>query len=293
MSDQQIILDVQIAEFSETIVSGFSSAVIGDFINQNSSSIESSTTFLDTLSVNQLVTLRSDIIDAARDTVISSVADTRIEDFQVGFGIKSTESFSNDSVFGFIYDSGTIASDISFGENQLNQTIDKDSIESTLQFGDSVLSRLLSLESIVSTESFENDHKILNNIVFDAGLSPTTTFGISTLELKLILNSIESETAIGVANVFVSIGPEQILSTEAFGQPSFNNPVHRSLIFKDDKITKLGTNDDVEIASGVVVRTSTAQLSGSSVPGSAAGYITVTINGTDFALPFFNLEDVQ
>jgi len=292
MSDQQIILDVQIAELSETVVSGVSATVIGDFINQNSSSILSGTTFLETLSVNQLVTLRSDIIDAARDTVISSVADTRIEDFQVGFGIKSTESFSNDSVFGFIYDSGTIVGDVSFGESALNQTIDKESIQSALTFGESSLSRFLSPGSINSTESLETDHKILNNIVFDAGLSPTTSFGISTLELKLILNSIEPETAIGIANAFVSIGPEQIQSTETFGQPTFNNPVHRSLIFKEDKITKLGTNDDVEVASGIVVRTSTAQLTGSSVPGSAAGYITVTINGTDFAMPFFNLDDV-
>jgi len=292
MSDQLIILDVQISEVSDTVVSGLSSTVIGDFVLENASTIESTVTFLETLAVNQSVTLKSNIIDSARDTLISSVADVRIGDLQLGFGIKSTETFSEDAVFGFIYDSGTVIGDVSFGESTLNQTIDKQSIESTLSFGEFSVSRFLSPTTIASTESLETDHKILNNIVFDAGLSPTTSFGISTLELKLILNSIESETDIGIANAFVSIGPEQIQSTQVFGQPTFNNPVHRSLIFKDDKITKLGTNDDVEVASGVIIKTSTARLTGSSVPGSTAGYITVTINGTDFAMPFFNLDDV-
>lgn len=130
------------------------------------------------------------------------------------------------------------------------------------------------------------------NVLFDinpVSIESTLTFGPRELDFAFDLESLNVNTSIGVANVFVSVGPVSIQSTEQFGVPTSPRVVHRSLIFKDDNISKLGIDDDVEIASGIVLRGSTQVLTGNTVPGSAAGYMLVTISGVDYKMPFFNL----
>ena len=125
-------------------------------------------------------------------------------------------------------------------------------------------------------------------------IESTLTFGDEEqfkLNLSIVDQGVASTLVFGTANAFVSIGATSVESTIAFGLPVKQNPVHRSLIYKNDNITKLGREDDVEIASGIVIQTSTAKLTGNTVPGSAAGYIKVTIDGTDYSMPFFEIPE--
>lgn len=243
---------------------------------------------------SQTIELLSDKIDIVKNTQIQTVADEQIGDFEFDGGIASTAVVSLDTVAGLTLTTDSVTSTENFEQPQVNQNLNADAIDSTANFGISQLDRDLIANSIEPTTQFSE------NVFFDyligqlnlLTIEPTTTFGEPSLNSFIVPIAIESTEIVPNLTAFVSIGPDSIPSGLNFGQPTFNNPVHRSLIFKDDKITKLGTNDDVEVASGVVIKTSTAQLTGSSVPGSAAGYITVTINGTDFAMPFFNIDDV-
>jgi len=269
MSQQFITLTPIISDISATVSDN---TIIG-FINENDNSIKTTAVFS---------------TDITREFSISPVS------------INSTIVFSTDIQSEFLFTVGDVINVQSFGDIGLDRDIDSNAIEPTANFGLSQLFGLGQLDRDLIANSVEPATQFSENVFFDyligqlnlLTIEPTTTFGEPALDSFILPIAIDSTEIVPNLTAFVSIGPDSIPSGLTFGQPTFNNPVHRSLIFKDDKITKLGTNDDVEVASGVVIKTSTAQLTGSSVPGSAAGYITVTINGTDFAVPLFNLDDV-
>jgi hypothetical protein len=163
-------------------------------------------------------------------------------------------------------------------------------IHSLLQFGDiQQLSLELTIPSIASASVVPNAEVLF--LIDVPSISSTVTFGPPTdLDQAFDLQSLSITTNVpNDANVFVSIGTQTITSTITFGDFDQPRPVHRSLIFKNDNITKLGGADDVEIASGVVIQASSAKLTGNTVPGSAAGFVKVTIDGVDYKMPFFNL----
>lgn len=163
------------------------------------------------------------------------------------------------------------------------------SIVSTLAFGgEEELDFAFDLPSIASTLSIGVPQ--FTTILFVPSINSTITFGgAEDLDFAFNLPSIESNVAFGSAFVFVSIGPASIINVNAFGLPSIPRVVHRSLIFKDDNISKLGGDDDVEIASGIVVHSGSQTFTGNTLPEATAGYVLVTINGVDYKMPFFNL----
>jgi len=175
---------------------------------------------------------------------------------------KTVQQFQEETGF-------SIISTLAFGgEEELNFAFDLPSITSTLSIGVPQFTSILFIPSITST------------LVFG---------GTEDLDFAFNLPSIESNLTFDDTFVFVSIGPVSTLSTALFGLPSIPRVVHRSLIFKDDNISKLGGDDDVEIASGIVIHSGTQTFTGNTLPESTAGYILVTINGVDFKMPFFNL----
>lgn len=163
----------------------------------------------------------------------------------------------------------SILSTLAFGgEKELNFEFDVSSIDSTTTVGTPQLTRLIVLPSITSTLLFGDTED---------------------LSFAFAVPSIPSSVAFGNTTVFVSIGPAPTVTVNLFGLPSIPRVVHRSLIFKDDNISKLGGDDDVEIASGIVVHSGTQTFTGNTTPESTAGFILVTINGVDYKMPFFNL----
>lgn len=178
---------------------------------------------------------------------------------------------------------------------QLSKTIDEFdqetgfSIFSSLVFGgDEELSFIFDLPSLPSTLNFETPQVVA--IISAPTIASTLTFGgTEDLDFAFNLPSIDSTTSFGTTFVFVSIGPASTVLTNTFGLPSIPRVVHRSLIFKDDNISKLGNDDDVEIASGIVIHSGTQTFTGNTLPEATAGYVLVTINGVDYKMPFFNL----
>ena len=266
MSDQFINLGVEISRFGDATVSSESSNTVISFINTNDFAIDPSIQFGNFQQIFRDVTITS------IDPTIQFGEDYRWE-FLIGqlqlITIPPTTQFGSPQL-NVAFDLNSIEPTAAVAIPQLNTTIDPTGIATTLQFGD------------------VNQLEVFFDFTLDS-VDPTVQFGQATLNRFLITTSIQPAVGFGTANVFYSSTPESIAPTVQFGPPSINRPVHRSLIFKEDKITKLGADDDVEIASGVIIRTGTAALTGNTVPGVAAGYITVVINGTDYVMPFFNL----
>jgi hypothetical protein len=266
MSDQFINLGVEISRFGDSTISTESSNTVISFINFNDLAIDPTVQFGD---IQQL-------------------------DFGIDIpSIAPTAQFGTDYNWTFLIGQLqliTIEPTTQFGEPQLNVSFDLESIDPTVLVATPSFLTTIDPTAIAPTVRFGDVNQL--EVFFDFTLDsvePTVQFGEPQLNRFLITTSIESTAGFGTANVFYSSTPDSIASTVQFGPPSINRPVHRSLIFKDDKITKLGGDDDVEIASGVIIRTGTAALTGNTVPGVAAGYITVVINGTDYVMPFFNL----
>ena len=196
--------------------------------------------------------------------------------------------------------SGTIATSIVFSTDQsldrfitfIAPTIEGASSEIISEYADQTIGDAVFYFPDFQETIVSNDAQVLPVIGIQS-IESTLTFGDEEqfkLNLSIVDQGVASTVTFGTANVFISIGATSTQSTVSFGLPVRKNPVHRSLIYKNDNITKLGTEDDVEIASGIVVQTSTAKLSGNTTPGTAAGFIIVTIDGTDYKMPFFNLE---
>lgn len=205
---------------------------------------------------NQFITLGVQI-----DRYTANTVDTELN--------KQVLTFQDENDFG-------IDSTLLFGsEEELNFEFSVESINPTVQFGISQLNFAYSLNSI----------------------EPTLAFGTITLNRFILTESIINTVQFGTGFGFVSLGAAPIEPGVSFGTSSFQRPFHRSLIFKNDNITKLsgtGAVDDVEIASGIIIKASdtvsnTASSGTAELPSNPVGFIVVTINGTDYKMPYFNL----
>lgn len=172
--------------------------------------------------------------------------------------------------------------DIQFIEDIITQQVTPYLPELILNIGTAASRSILST-AIVSS---------LNVVPVIAPATIPSTLVVNTdkeLNIAFDAPSIGVSTQIGLQEVFVSIGATSTVLTTSFGLPSIPRVVHRSLIFKDDNISKLGNDDDVEIASGIVIHSGTQTFTGNTLPEATAGYVLVTINGVDYKMPFFNL----
>ena len=270
MSNKFINLGVEITRFGDATVSTESANTIVSFINTNDFAINPTIQF-------------GGLQQSSRTIDVDSIA--------------SSLTFSQDVFFDFLIGQlnlVTIQPTAEFGQSQINFIVDPESIASTEVFGVNQLNNLFNIPSIDPTVAFGDVQQL--EVFFNFTLqsvNPTTAFGNDTNLDRFLTQadnqSISSTALVAEPTTFISIGPSPVVLENQFGPPSINRPVHRSLIFKNDNITKLGQDDDVEIASGIVVRTGTAVLNGATTPNTAAGFVTVVINGTDFKMPFFNL----
>lgn len=162
-------------------------------------------------------------------------------------------------------------------------------INSSLIFGgEEDLSFLFTLDSIEPTTTIGVGQF---NFIFTSGFLPSAlTFGNLSLNRFIETESIVSTVEFGTGFSFVSLGAAPIDTGVTFGLTSFTRPFHRSLIYKNDNITKLSRGaDDVEVASGIVLKASDTKLESASLPEVPAGYVVVSIDGVDYKMPFFNL----
>ena len=270
MSNKFINLGVEISRLSSDLITTTASNTIINFIDNNDFAIDPTIQF-------------GGLQQSDRTIEVPS--------------IESTSQFSEEFFFDFLIGQlnlVTIDPTIQFGSPQLNVSLDPDSIISTEVFGLNQLNVSYDVPSIGSTLQFGDVEQ--TEVFFNFEVQPiaSTTAFSDNINLDRFVTqadnqSISSTEIVPNPTSFISIGPSSVESDIEFGPPSINRPVHRSLIFKNDNITKLGNDDDVEIASGIVVRTGTAVLNGDTTPNTAAGFVTVVINGTDYKMPFFNL----
>lgn len=272
----------------------------------------------------------TDQIQLYSDDQINLYANQSIEDgyYQADFAIDSTTTIS-EIVLGTIFDIDSLSAttavstdaelvlqiggatlisiasteSVSTDNEMLNRRfLDPTAIESEETIVDTIeLQQNLSLDSITSTESFENDLEALLEIGGATLISVESGLDIGTLQIDraFTVDTFFTQTQqFGEDVLVLYIGADgtnlvSVSSTTSFGTPVFSDFIHRSLIFKNDNITKVGVNDAVEIAGGIVINSSgkitTSATSGDySVPSTAAGFILVTIDGINYKMPYYN-----
>ena len=220
-------------------------------------SLDSGTIF-GTSALNQKINLAQDIqISRVQNTPLQAYATTSIQDVSdLIDGLVST------NIFGFM----------TFGLT-FKQTINPDSITdgTTNSFG-------------VPT---------LKGQIEDTSILSTVTFGTAQLNQKIDQpTSITTLEVVPNPNVRRSMKPTTIDSTASFGLSELKQ-YHRTLIFKDDNISKVGPNDAVVVAGGIRINPSghiavSANSGPYVMPSGPAGFISININGSDFLMPYFN-----
>jgi len=220
-------------------------------------SLDSGTIF-GTSALNQKINLAQDIqISRVQNTPLQAYATTSIQDVSdLIDGLVST------NIFGFM----------TFGLT-FKQTINPDSITdgTTNSFGVPTLKEQIEDTSILST----------------------VTFGTARLNQKIDQpTSITTLEVVPNPNVRRSMKPTTIDSTASFGLPELKQ-YHRTLIFKDDNISKVGPNDAVVVAGGIRINPSghiavSANSGPYVMPSGPAGFISININGSNFLMPYFN-----
>lgn len=249
---------------------------------------------------SQDIELLSDKIDIVKNVAISEYANEQIEGFQVDGAIQSTSLVTVDNELEiFLGGTGLISipSTVIFSINQLDLNLVVPSIETTTTVEAVEVISNIDVDSITSTASFSQDHEVLNFVVLDS-VEPTTAFGLSNFNLFLGLESIQEINTFDENVLVLYIGQEgtnllEIEPTTSFGTPSFGGFVQRVLIFKDDNIAKIGTADAVEVVNGIVMNpsslnSSSATAGQSTLPNNPEGFILVTINGTNYKIPYYN-----
>lgn len=160
---------------------------------------------------------------------------------------------------------------------------------------------LTNIPSIDSQESFEEDLEALLFIGGATLISVESGLDIGSLQVNRSFTTetfIEQEQTFGTDVLVLYIGADgtnlvSVAPTSTFGTPVCSTSIHRVLVFKNDNITKIGQNESVEIAGGIIMNptqyNSTTATEGSyEVPSTAAGFILVTIDGTNYKMPFYN-----
>lgn len=272
MTQQYIYLDPFIQEEQNTEISVLQSNTIISYIEDNDNSI------ISTLQVSEAALEQT--ITAVSITSNSLVTlDNELEIFIGGNLVISVNS------------------SLLFGDINLDREIPNIvSIDSTTNIGVTNVIPNVDVESITSTTVFSTDHEILNFIQLDSFVS--TSFGVPRFNLFLGLESIQQVNTFEENVLVLFVGQQganllEIEPTTSFGTPSFGGFVQRVLIFKDDNIAKIGTADAVEVVNGIVMNPSSLNSSSatsgqSTLPDSPEGFILVTINGTNYKIPYYN-----
>ena len=318
--NQVIVLDVQLSEFANTLLSALQDTSIVQFIDTNDRAIDSTVEFANThnvyVNVRQSLFL-SDVLLAVENAQIQTVQSATIQqvindlDLSIVSGLafgeinnlfvqirpnstESTLAFGSSQLNSIIY-AESAESTVSFGSvGNLNFTVNVNSVNSELTIGDFSVIQFVSPESVTIQNSFGTPK--LNYILYSNSYESAITFGVSQINMEIDdvpFPSISSTLVISQPSVRFNINPLSIATTASFGVAGFIDNIHRLLVFKDDNISKIGENDATVIAGGIRVNPSSAvsatASSGSSVlPNNPVGFISVNIGGTDYLMPYYN-----
>ena len=317
--NQVIVLDVQLLDFANTLLSALQDTPIVQFIDTNDRAIDSTVEFPNThnvyVNVRQSLFL-SDVLLAVENAQIQTVQSATIQQVinDLDLSIVSGLDFGVSNLFVQIHPNST-ESTLAFGSSQLNSIIYAESAESTLSFGsvgnlnftvnvNSVNSELtlgdFSVVQFVSPESVTIQNSFgtpkLNYTLYANSYESALAFGVPQINMEIDdvpFPSITSTVVIPNPSVRFNINPLSIATTASFGVAGFIDNIHRLLVFKDDNISKIGENDATVIAGGIRVNPSSA-ISGTATPGNATlpnnpvGFISVNIGGTDYLMPYYN-----
>ena len=317
--NQVIVLDVQLLDFSNTLLSALQDTPIVQFIDTNDRAIDSTVEFPNTHNVYvnirqnlylsdvllavenaQIQTLQSatiqQVINDLDLSIVSGLAFGEINNLFVQIRPNSTEStlaFGSSQLNSIIY-AESVESTLAFGSENLNFRVAVNSVNSELTIGDFSIIPLVSPESVTIENSFGTPK--LNYILYSNSYESEITFGVSRINMEIDdvpFPSITSTVVIPNPSIRFNINPLSIATTVNFGTAGFIDNIHRLLVFKDDNISKIGENDATVVAGGIRVNPSSA-ISGTATAGSASlpnnpvGFISVNIGGTDYLMPYYN-----
>jgi hypothetical protein len=257
-----------------------------------------------------------DILNEYYSVAIETYSSTSLEEFLTltSSSISSNTSFDNNIVVRVVTNLNSVEPTLTFGNSQLNLTVYLNSIESTesigditqlgmeitdvpfpsitseVTFGNSKLNINLLPNSIESEEVVSANSQINRNIKLSEWTA-STVFG-DFIQLNMNIEdvpfpSIESTVEIPNPTIKLFVSPLSIATTANFGTSNFIDNIHRLLVFKDDNISKVGTNDAVVIAGGIRLNPSSTVYEASELPPTPAGFLSVNINGTDYKIPYY------
>jgi hypothetical protein len=258
-----------------------------------------------------------DILNEYYAVAIETYSSNTLEEFltATSSSIQSSISFDENIVVRIVPILNSIDSALTFGTHQLNYIINASSIESTEVIGNITQLKMeitdIPFPSIDSTVIFGthqfnlnlNPSSIENQTIVseDGQLNQNIELGVWTsslslnnsIQLKMEITdvpfpSIESNITIPNPVMKLFIGPLGIGSTENFGTANFIDNIHRLLVFKDDNISKVGTNDAVIIAGGIRLNPSSTIHVSEQLPEVPIGFLSININGTDYKIPYYD-----
>ena len=168
-------------------------------------------------------------------------------------------------------------------------------IDSTVEIPNTSVVPLIAPQSVTTQNSFGTPK--LNSILYADSYESALAFGTSKINMKIDdvpFPSITSTVVIPNPSVKFIIKPLSIATTVNFGTASFIDNIHRLLVFKNDNISKVGENDAVVIAGGIRINPSstvsgTATSGSATLPNNPAGFMSVTIGGIDYLMPYYNV----
>lgn len=263
---QTIYFDDILNEYYSIAIETYSSSTLEEFLTATSSSITSSILFDEGIVVR---------IKPVLDSIESALA---FGTSQLNFIVYSNSIDSTESI-GNIVQLGMEIEDVPFP-----------SIVSELTFGNSQLNRNLLLNSIESEHSVSDSNKLNQNIRSPEWISSISFGDFTQLNMEIEdvpFPSIESTVEIPNPTIKLFVGPLSIAPTVNFGTSNFIDNIHRLLVFKDDNISKVGTNDAVVIAGGIRLNPSSTIHEASELPATPVGFLSVNINGTDYKIPYY------
>lgn len=263
---QTIYFDDILNEYYDVAIQTYSSTNLEEFLTATSSSISSSVSFDD-----EIVVRIKTVLDSVESTLEFGTSQLNSKVYLNS--ISSTESIGN------IVQLGMEIEDVPFP-----------SITSEVAFGNSKLNRNLLSNSIESEEVVSANSQINRNIKLSEWTASTAFGDFTQLNMEIEdvpFPSIESTVVIPNPTIKLFVRPLSIAPTVNFGTSNFIDNIHRLLVFKDDNISKVGTNDAVVIAGGIRLNPSSTIHEANELPATPVGFLSVNINGTDYKIPYY------
>ena len=210
--------------------------------------------------------------------------------------ITSTASLPSPSFAATIGNAELISttSTLTFGTSQLDRAFDLNSITATAAVNVVELDTEVELGSITSTAAFSNDAAVLSSV---SNVTVESALEFGNIRTNQFLDDESSVVSTAVVSTDLSVRKvinfDSIESTVFVSTTSFSGFTHRSLIFKEDNIAKIGPADSVEVVNGIVLNpsnqnTTTATSGSATLPSNPVGFITVTINDINYRIPYYN-----